>query len=170
MGRWITNKGSFIQSNYYNKIITLTNQVYLDDDNTLYLVPCNTLTDNYTIPLGINKDKYDSRPSHLHDIGCKYHKFIIIDLPLKELEEKYIRVVKGKVYCKRIDTKYLKVVDTTFNKCNNILYNSMVDTNNIPKYICKLYRLGVNCNLNWLFTGKENIEVDKLYNNVLSTV
>ena len=46
----------------------------------------------------------------------------------------------------------------------------MVATNTIPSIKCKLYRLGVEFNINWLFTGKDNIDLDNLYNSILSTI
>ena len=45
----------------------------------------------------------------------------------------------------------------------------MIATNSIPNNICKLYRFGVNFNIGWLFTGKDNIDITKIYNNILST-
>ena len=79
---WITNKGGTEQDYVPNKVVTETNQLFYNKGK-LYLVPRNTVTDNYTIPLGINKSKWDTRPSHLHDIGCKYHQVILVDLPLE---------------------------------------------------------------------------------------
>ena len=169
MGKWITSKSPTIQSDIPNKHLTLFNQLYMLD-NTIYLIPRNTITDNYTIPFGIDKDKYDVRPSHLHDIACKYHEVIIVDLPLEEIINKYIYTIKDKIYCKDIPIEYLKIKKVSFKNTNKLLYNSMVDTNTIPKYICRLYYIGVYFNINYIFTGKDNIILDNIYNNILYTI
>ena len=167
---WLTSKGSVVQHDLPNKVVTTTNQL-LYSNGVVYLIPRGTVTDNYSIPLGINKSKYDVRPSHLHDIGCKYHQVIIVDLPLQTIKDKYIytNFISNRVYCRDIPIKYLKVIDIKFNDCNNLLYKGMIATNNIPNSICKLYRFGVNFNIGWLFTGKDNIDITKIYNNILST-
>lgn len=165
---WITDRGGVVQSNIPNKVITETNQVLLLN-NKLYLVPRNTVTDNYTIPFGINKSKWDARPSHLHDIGCKYHQVIEIDLPIDKLYLEYIYIDGNRVLCRDIPLQYLKVVDVTFDECNDLLYKGMDCISSIPKYIVKAYRLGVNFNINWIFTGKDKIDLDSIYTNKLYT-
>ena len=85
---WLTSKGSVVQHDLPNKVVTTTNQL-LYSNGVVYLIPRGTVTDNYSIPLGINKSKYDVRPSHLHDIGCYYHKVLVVDLPLYKID-KYI--------------------------------------------------------------------------------
>ena len=165
---WITDKGGTIQANTPNKVITETNQLFYNK-GTLYLIPRNTVTDNYTIPLGINKSKWDCRPSHLHDIGCKYHQVIVVELPLQILYSDYIDIVDNRCICKDIPKEYLKVVDVDFDTCNNLLLYGMKAISSIPKYICKAYRLGVNFNINWLFTGKDKIDIDNIYVSKLYT-
>ena len=85
---WLTSKGSVVQHDLPNKVVTTTNQL-LYSNGVVYIIPRGTVTDNYSIPLGINKSKYDVRPSHLHDIGCYYHKVLVVDLPLYKID-KYI--------------------------------------------------------------------------------
>lgn len=168
MTKWITSKSPTIQSDIPNKHITLHNQLYLLK-NKVYLIPRNTLTDNYTMPFGIDKDKYDVRPSHLHDIACKYHQVIIVDLPLEDIINKFIYTINNKVYCIDIPIKYLKVINVSFKDTNKLLYKSMLDTNTIPKYICKIYYIGVFFNINYINTGKTNINLDNIYNSILYT-
>ena len=115
---WLTDKSPILQSNKPNKIETLQNQVYYYKGNA-YLIPRGLVSDGYTIPFNIDKCKRDVRPSELHDIGCKYHQLILIDIPLHILTEKYIRYIDGKVICNDIPIQYLKVVPVTFNECNN---------------------------------------------------
>lgn len=168
MGYWITDKGGVIQGNRPNVVITETNQLF-NDNGTVYLIPRNTCTDNYSIPLGINKSKYDSRPSHLHDIGCYYHQVIVVDIPLELIYRDYIYLEDNRARCKDIPKEYLKVIPVTFNECNDLLLKGMDSISNIPKFKCKLYRLAVNFNINWLNTGKYNIDLDSIYNNKLLT-
>jgi len=164
---WLTDKSPILQSNKPNKIETLQNQIYYYNGNA-YLIPRGLVADGYTIPLGIDKTKRDIRPSNLHDIGCKYHELILINLPLYTITDRYIRYIEGKVICDDIPTQYLKVIPVKFNECNNLLYRAMDDLG-IPKRICKLYRLAVNFNLNWLLTGKTHINLDNIYNHKLYT-
>lgn len=164
---WLTDKSPILQSNIPNKIETLYNQIYYIDGNA-YLVPRGLVTDNYTIPFGINKSKWDARPSHLHDIGCKFHQLILIDIPLHTLMDKYTKDINDTTIAIDIPIDKLKVVPVSFNRCNDLLSFSMVDAN-IPKNVCKLYRLAVNFNLNWLFTGKDKIDLNKLYKSNIIT-
>jgi hypothetical protein len=39
----------------------------------------------------------------------------------------------------------------------------------IPAYAYNLYRLGVNFNIGWLFSGKEKIDLSKLYIDKIDT-
>lgn len=168
MGYWITDKTGVIQDDFNNRIITEHNQLY-NDNGTIYLVPRNTVSDNYTIPLGFNKTKYDVRPSHLHDIPCKYHKAIVVDLPLDIIYRDYIVITNNKVICKDIPKEYLKLVDMSFNEANDLLYKAMDSICNIPKFICKLYRFGVNFNLFWILEGKNKINLNNIYKYKLYT-
>lgn len=164
---WLTDKAPVIQSNIPNKIETLCNQIYYNQ-GVAYLVPRGLITDNYTIPLGINKSKWDARPSHLHDVACKYHQVIVINLPLHIISEKYIRYIDGRVIADDIPKEYLKVLGVTFNKANQLLRLGMEDCS-IPERVCKLYRFGVNFNINWIFTGKDKIDLSKVYKDKLIT-
>ena len=164
---WLTDKSPILQSNIPNKIETLYNQIYYHD-GTAYYIPRGLITDGYTIPFGIDKTKRDVRPSTLHDIGCKFHQLIIVDLPIRYVETNYLYDVDDTTVSRDIPIECLKVIPVTFNKCNDLLKSSMVDCN-IPKNICKLYRLAVNFNLNWLFTGKDKINLSSLYKDNIIT-
>ena len=164
---WLTDKAPVIQSNVPNKIETLYNQIYYDD-GIAYLIPRGLVSDGYTIPLGIDKCKRDIRPSNLHDIACKYHQVIIIDIPLYRITEKYLRYIDGRLICDDIPIEYLKVLDIKFNEANSLLKKAMKDLS-IPNWIANIYRFGVNFNINWLFTGKEKIDLSSLYKDKLIT-
>lgn len=168
---WITDKSPILQSNIPNKVETLNNQVYYNNGNA-YLIPRGLISDNYTIPLGINKSKLDVRPSHLHDIACKYHQLILIDLPIRYMEKNFLEDIEidgnDITICRDIPIECLKTIKVDFNTANNLLKEAMEDAN-IPKKYCRLYRFAVNFNLNWLFTGKDNINLDKLYRDNIIT-
>ena len=120
---WLTSKGSVVQHDLPNKVVTTTNQL-LYSNGVVYIIPRGTVTDNYSIPLGINKSKYDVRPSHLHDIGCYYHKVLVVDLPLYKID-KYIDYKDGIKICMDIPIEYIKIIPVRFNQCNNLLYDGM---------------------------------------------
>lgn len=170
MGQWITSKGSVTESNIPNRVITNTNQIYKDDDGTIYLVPRNTFTDNYTIPFGINKSKYDTRPSHLHDIGCYYHQVIKVNLPEYILRQDYLYLdSNNNIICRDIPIEYLVIEDISFNEVNNLFYRAMKSLISIPKSTDILFRIGVNFNINWLLTGIDTIDINNIYKYKLIT-
>ena len=162
---WLTSKSCIIQSEI-GEFVTTHNQLYEDKDGTIYLVPRFTQTDGYTIPLGINRTKYDIRPSTLHDIGCKYHKLIKINIDKDTLIEKYFINKNNKIICKDIDIEDLLLIDVKFNQLNNIFYNSMVDLD-IPKYKAIEYRIGVEFNIGYIFTKNNKLDINKIYINKL---
>lgn len=165
---WITDRSPTIQDLIPNKVLTIENQLLMDKGN-IYLVPRNTSTDNYSIPLGINKSKYDVRPSHLHDIGCYYHQIIKVNLPLEIIYRDYCYLIENRIICRDIPKECLEVVDISFKDCNDLLLKGMGAICNIPRWADYLYRFAVNFNINWLFTGKKKIDLDLIYNNKLYT-
>ena len=91
-GVFLTGKSRFEQTDIEGIWKTLDNQLYLDEDNTLYLVPRYFLTDGYTIPnwiawLGGSKMQWDTRCSTQHDFECKFHKIIIVNLSIAQLKK-----------------------------------------------------------------------------------
>ena len=164
---WLTTKSMVMQSDVGN-YITSRNQVYEDRDGNLYLVPRNTYTDGYTIPFGINRTKYDIRPATLHDIGCRYHKLIKINIDKDTLIDKYFINKNNKIICKDIDIEDLLLVDVKFNQLNNIFYNSMVDLD-IPKYKAIEYRIGVEFNIGYIFTKNNKLDINNIYSYKLDT-
>ena len=164
---WLTSKSCIIQSEV-GEFVTTHNQLYEDKDGTIYLVPRFTQTDGYTIPLGINRTKYDIRPYTLHDIGCKSHQLIKVNINKEILIQEYFYRIKDKILCRDIPIDKLEVINIKFNKLNNIFKRSMVELD-IPKSICRLYRIGVELNIGFIFTGKDNININNIYNNILYT-
>ena len=166
-GLWLTSKGDIEQDLNPNRFITKTNQL-LYCNGTTYLIPRNTITDGYTIPFGINKTKWDIRPASLHDIGCRYHSVIIVDLPLNEIYEKFLELDDTKTICKDIPKEYLRIKSLTFNQVNDLLLYGMDCLKSIPKFITELYRTAVNLNLKYPF-NKYKLDITILYNNKLYT-
>jgi hypothetical protein len=164
---WLTDKSPILQSDKPNKIETLYNQIYYHE-GIAYFIPRGLVTDGYTIPLNIDKCKRDVRPSTLHDIACKFHQLIVVDLPLRYLDNTYIDDIDGIEVAKDIPIEQLKVVDVSFSTANKLLKESMKDLL-IPKSIYNLYYFAVNFNLNWLFTGKEKINLSSLYKDKIYT-
>ena len=164
---WLTSKSLILQADT-GEYLTSKNQVYEDRDGSLYLVPRNTYTDGYTIPFGINRTKYDIRPATLHDIGCRYHKLIKINLDKDTLLNNYIVNRNNKIRCKDIPIDNLELIDIKFNKLNNIFYNSMVDLD-IPKSVAIKYRIGVEFNIGYIFTRNNILDINSIYSNKLDT-
>ena len=160
---------------------TLHNQLFLDKDGTIYLVPRYFETDGYTIPywlawLGGGKKKWDMRPAVGHDFDCKYHQSIIVNLTEEELRSKGYLLHKEKKIgesvliipiCEDIPIKYLSVVKTTFNQANSKFKRMMNATGQLKAWRVNMMRFAVNFNVGWTFSGKNKINLEKLYKSVI---
>ncbi len=170
--------GQSAEPNYW---YTKHNQLFLDQDGSIYLVPRHFVTDGYTIPdwiafLGGGKMKWDIRPAIGHDFDCRYHQCVKVHLTKDELIKKgYLRdfkKVKGEEYtiipvCEDIPIEYLSVEPVTFNQANSKFKRMMKATGNIKNWRINLMRCAVNLNIGWLFSGKEKIDLTRLYKGVL---
>ena len=98
--------------------------------------------------------------------------YLLINLSINTIVDNYIDTIdiedKEIDVCKDIPIEYLSIVNIGFNDTNNLLKEAMKDSN-IPNRYCSLYRFAVNFNLNWLFTGKDKIDLNKLYKNKIIT-
>ena len=164
MGKFLTTPTPILPLNKKGKYKLLNNELYKDDDGTIYLVWRNFETDNFT---WIKSNNWDIRCSHIHDEGCKYHQLVKVLLTENQLKLLRFLVVKhNEIICKDIPAKFLKVVDVSGTQINNLFYRMLRDADNpkTPKYIQLAYRTGVSFNLGWFFSGKEKIELNNLYN------
>lgn len=161
-GRFLTQKALIRQLNEKGMYKVSENELYMDEDGTIYLVWRLFQTDNFT---WINSNDWDIRCSHLHDVGCKYHQIIKVNLSETELYKKGFLIPLYEMenaYCKDIPAKYLEIINVSGHFINNLFYR-MLRASGAPKIIQCLYRAGVSLNFNWFLTGKEKIELDKIY-------
>lgn len=155
----------------------LDNEIFKADDNTLYLVPRNMQTDNYTIPMfaswiaGSPVD-FDTRASHLHDFFCYFHRAIVINLTEKELRnEGYLKYSnKNRMWiCEDIPVKFLKIVKIGKVKANNLFYKCM-KASRIPLINRIILRLGTVFNIRWyidsLFDEVLEFNLEEIYNEI----
>ncbi len=157
--------------------ITLHNQLFQDDNGVIYLVPRYFLTDGYTIPewcaaIAGGKMKWDSRPAIGHDLECKFHQCIRVKLSETDLRVRgYLRTHSKKIgdknfiipVCDDIPARFLVVEDVSFNQANSRFKRMMLATGNIKKWRVNLMRFAVNFNIGWIKSGKEKIDLSKLY-------
>lgn len=161
-GRWITAHSRLeqVDEDLYELI---DNELYEDVDGTLYLAPRGTVTDNFTRPFG-NKQKYDVRPSHVHDIGCRYKQLIVVDRTVDTLIASGLLQGREnkKIILEDVPKDWLKIINVTKFEVDN-LFKRMCEAANMPKSAVWLYRAGVFCNVGWLWSGKEKIKKENIY-------
>ena len=154
--KWLTDKPSLEQSDAPNDWIVEENELFQDEDGSIYLVPRNYETDNYTIPdwiawLAGGKSKWDVRPSHLHDFACQYHQLIRVRLKETILRKlRYLHVSEGKLVCSDIPVKFLELIPITKWEADCLFKRCMKATKTIPKKVYNIFRCGVYFNIGWL--------------------
>lgn len=175
MGRFVTAKARIEQTeNGYWK--TIDNELFLDDDSSLYIVPRYFWSDGYTFPgiiMAILGDKHfwDARAAHGHDLCCRFHERVKVCLSLAQLKHmELLRVHGTKVICDDIPLEYLSVEKVSKSWTDNF-FNRMMKATGIPKLQRYLIRFGVFFNLNWyLKTGKKSILEYDIYNEDIGLV
>ena len=166
--KWLTDKSRLEQTNEPNKWLMIDNELYYDDDGTIYLTPRNYITDNYTIPdwiawLGGNKSKYDVRPAHLHDFVCQFKQAIRVKIPECELRRlRYVRTFHDKIVCEDIPLRFLELTPFTKWETDCLFKRAMKSTKTIPAKVYNLYRGGVFFNFGWLGKHKA-FNLNKIY-------
>lgn len=163
MGKFLTSPAKIEQTSKKGIYKVLDNELYQDDDGTIYLVWRGFISDNFT---WINSSDWDIRCSHGHDVGCKYHQVVKVLLNEQQLRKLRLLCVKdNKVICRDLHPKMLQVKNVSGHWINNFFYRMLksADCPKTPKYVQLAYRAGVSFNLNWFFTGKEKIDLKKIY-------
>ncbi len=156
MGQYLTNKVRLEQTSKKRVFRILDNELYKDDDGTIYIVPRFFCTDNYTIPLwvsfiGGSPVDYRVEPSHLHDLACYSFYVVYTILNEDELKEKgYYRYSTSRQLwvCENIPKEYLSMKKVSKKEANDLLYRAMKAAG-IPLLKRIIVRIGVFFNIGW---------------------
>lgn len=157
MCKFLTGKARLQQTDKRRIWKLLDNELYKANDGSIYLVPRNMQTDNYTIPCWVawlagSPVDYDTRASHLHDLWCYVRQALVVTLTETELREKgYLRFSdKNNMWvCEDIPAEYLTKKKVGKWKTDNMLYQCM-EAANIPLISRFVIRSGVLFNIGWL--------------------
>lgn len=166
---WLTDKSRLQQSNEPNDWYLSDNELFKDEDGSIYLVPRNYKTDNYTVPdwiawLGGNKSKWDVRPSHIHDFGCQFHQLIRITLTELQLRQMhFLRIHDNKIICENIPIKFLEIIPVTKWEIDCLFKRAMKATGDIPNRVLNLFRCGVFFNIGWVLGNHPPFDLSKIY-------
>ena len=162
MGKFLTTSAVIKQSPKKGLYTVCENELYQDDDASIYLVWRGFWTDNFT---WINSSDWDIRCSHGHDVGCKYGEIVRVNLSEKELRARRLLYIEGsKVLCKDIPLVHLEKVKVTGHQINNLFYRMLRDADNpkTPKLVQFFYRAGVCFNIGW-FGKKDKLVLEDIY-------
>ena len=174
MGKFLTQKVRLEQCHERRYWHTLDNELFQDDDGTIYIVPRYFKTDNYTIPMfaaiiGGSPVDFRVEPSHLHDQICLATKGVYTTLTKEELIEKgYYRFSEKRQLwvCEDIPKEYLAQRSFTKKQANDILWRALCATNT-PLINRVIIRLGTIFNIGWYWaaiTGKfVDFNFDRFY-------
>lgn len=178
MGLFITGKSRIEQTDEDGYWKLVDNELYMDNDGKILLCPRRFWTDGYTFPgfvmaiLG-DKNRFDVRGAHMHDIACRFHQVIQVKLSIQDLRKKgYLKYhEKHKlIYCDDIPIKYLEILSIKKSEADDML-ERMMRTSNMKDLVCKIIRFGVRFNLNWyLRCGKRSLATYDIYNEDIGLV
>ena len=168
MAEFITAHSRIEQTDKLGYFKTIDNELFMDEDGQLYLTPRYFWTDGYTFPkiamaiLG-DKNKYDVRPAHGHDICCRFHQCIKVNLSLTQLKMmNLLREHKGMMVCEDIPEEHLLIQKISKFQSNNLFYR-MMSCCDINCWIKWIIRIGVCFNINWYKTGTRSLNTYELY-------
>ena len=173
---FLTSKSRIQQTdkNGYWKLVD--NELYVDNQGKIMITPRYLWTDGYTfpglvIPFIGDKNKFDVRAAHAHDMMCRFHERILVSLSIHELmEANLIREHKNLIICEDIPSEYLIIEKVSKSFCDDMLKEMMISCG-INKWVCKVVRFGVRFNLNWyLRTGKRSLESYNIFNEDIGLV
>lgn len=168
MGYFLTDKSRIQQTDIDGYWKLIDNELYMDNNGAISLTPRYFWTDGYTFPKLIlpflgDKNKFDVRPCHAHDLFCRFHQRIYVNLSLFQLKQLgFLHAHNNIVVCEDIPVKYLIVDKISKRKSNNLLKEMMLSCK-INKRICNIVRFGVNFNFGWRKTGKKDILSYNIY-------
>lgn len=177
---FLTSKSRIWQTYMDGRWKLVDNELYLNHDGTIQLCPRYFWSDGYTYPsilLPLTGDRHalDVRPAHQHDLECRFHQRIIVHLTLQELVDRgYLRNLyrtpnECLTICEDIPRKHLEIVSTKKRETDDRFRQMMLDVS-IDKRKATLIRLGVFFNINWLKTGKADLNDYNLYNEDIGLV
>jgi hypothetical protein len=167
MGRFLTQKVRMVQCDERRYWHTLDNELYQDDDGTIYIVPRYFKTDNYTIPmfasvLGGSPVDFRVEISHVHDQICYSAHGVYVTLTEEELKEKgYYRFSENRQLwvCEDIPKEFLAKRKFTKKQANDLFWRALCSTN-IPKINRIILRVGTVFNVGWRWVQLRNKFVD----------
>lgn len=177
MGLFLTSKSRILQVDNEGHWKLCDNEIYMTNSGEILITPRYFWTDGYTIPsifipiIG-DKNKYDTRPAHAHDLFCRFHQRIRVNLSLAQLKRLgflHYHPKKEIVVCEDIPKFYLQVLPIEKHDCDNLLKEMMISCK-IKNIVCKIIRFGVNFNMNWKKTGKRDINTYDFYHEDIGLV
>ena len=170
MGKFLTSKSRIEQTAIEGIWYTLDNQLYKDDDGTIYLTPRNTLTDGYTTPQFLTpivggRYDHDVRCCVGHDFECYYRKVITVNLTEFQLKKlRFLHCNKdNKWVCENIPLELLTIKDTTFRETNKRFMRMLKSVSNMSKMDTFLIGNAVNLNIGWWLKEPHTLHTDRLY-------
>ena len=174
MGKFLTQKVRLEQCHERRYWHTLDNELFQDDDGTIYIVPRHFKTDNYTIPmfasiLGGSPVDFRVECSHIHDEICDSTTGVYVTLTVNELLEKgYYRFSEHRQLwvCEDIPKEFLAKKKFTKGQCNDLLWRALCATNT-PWINKVIIRLGTIFNIGWYWLSITkhfvNLDLDRFY-------
>lgn len=168
-GIFLTSKSRIEQCNEDGRWWLVDNELFMDNDGSIYLAPRYYKTDNYTIPSCLawvagDKAKFDVRPSHQHDVNCSYHKKIKVNLSLSQLRKMdLLKGYKDLIICENIPIQYLEVLPCSKTEADNRFKRMMLATGCITKFRANLLRTGVFFNVGWWLSKPKELKLEDLY-------
>lgn len=173
---FLTSKSRIQQTNKDGYWKLVDNELYIDNNGKVMITPRYLWTDGYTFPGLIipfigDKNKFDVRPAHAHDLMCRFHERLIVNLSVKQLMEmSLLREYKNLIICEDIPLNYISIEKVTKEHCDNLLKEMMLSCN-ISKWTSNIVRFGVRFNLNWyLRTGKKSLSEYNIFINDIGLV
>ena len=187
----LTYKSRIQQIGDTNKFCLIDNEVFATASGTV-IAPRYLFTDNITF---INNTFVDIRASHIHDIGCAYHKLIVSNLDEDDLlemgllhlnekaterERKFLKALKdaGKydgdtevlvMVCEDIPKEYLSTIDVSFSE-NNRLFKEMLIKTGVPTAKANIMGSAVYLNAGWaLKKVRQMPAIDDIFKEILIT-